>query len=240
MCVSICLPFYNTKYEYMKECLLSIHNQSFKQLIEIIIVNDGSDSIDLSKIHSFITSLQSPNRKYNFFSLPKNKGLPYALNYGLQKCTFDLVARMDSDDVMKPNRIELQYNYMQKNTKCVLLGGQCDIMDEKTKKIKYTTKHPRYIDKAFLKQNIDKLKCWFINHPTVMYKKSIILEAGGYNVDLIGHSEDTYLWIELLKKGYAINNLTAVVLTYRDCPNSLSHNFKFDIRKDIKQWVQNM
>ena len=73
-----------------------------------------------------------------------------------------------------------------------------------------------------------------------MYKKSIILEAGGYNVDLIGHSEDTYLWIELLKKGYAINNLTAIVLTYRDCPNSLSHNFKFDIRKDIKQWVQNM
>ena len=53
MCVSICLPFYNTKYEYMKECLLSIHNQSFKQLIEIIIVNDGSDSIDLSKINSY-------------------------------------------------------------------------------------------------------------------------------------------------------------------------------------------
>lgn len=240
MCVSICLPFYNTKYEYMKECLLSIHHQTFKNLIEIIIVNDGSESNYVEPIKIFLTSLQSPNRKYTFFDLKENQGLPNALNYGLQKCSFDIVARMDSDDIMKPNRIELQYNFMIKNKKCVVVGGQCDIMDEKTKKIKYKTSHPRYIDKKFLKQNIDKLKCWFINHPTVMYKKSTVLEAGSYNVDLIGHSEDTYLWIQILKKGYGINNLTATLLTYRDCPNSLSHNFKCDIRKDIKKWVQNM
>tara|TARA_X000000368_G_C23030108_1_gene712123 strand:- start:1370 stop:2044 length:675 start_codon:yes stop_codon:yes gene_type:complete len=224
----------------MKECLLSIHNQTFKNLIEIIIVNDGSDSNYAEPVEIFLTSLQSPNRNYTFFTLTKNKGLPYALNYGLQKCSYDFVARMDSDDIMKPNRIELQYNFMIKNKKCVVVGGQCDIMDEKTKKIKYTTKHPRYIDKEFLKQNIEKLKYWFINHPTVMYKKPIVLEAGSYNTDLIGHSEDTYLWIQILKKGYGINNLTATLLTYRDCPDSLSHNFKCDIRKDIKKWVQNM
>jgi glycosyltransferase involved in cell wall biosynthesis len=224
----------------MKECLLSIHHQTFKNLIEIIIVNDGSESNYVEPIKIFLTSLQSPNRKYTFFDLKENQGLPNALNYGLQKCSFDIVARMDSDDIMKPNRIELQYNFMIKNKKCVVVGGQCDIMDENTKKIKYKTSHPRYLDKKFLKQNIDKLKCWFINHPTVMYKKSTVLEAGGYNVDLIGHSEDTYLWIQILKKGYGINNLTATLLTYRDCPNSLSHNFKCDIRKDIKKWVQNM
>ena len=72
---------------------------------------------------------------------------------------------MDSDDIMKPNRIELQYNYMQKNTKCVLLGGQCDIMDEKTKKIKYTTKHPRYIDKHFLNKILISLNVGLLTIP---------------------------------------------------------------------------
>ena len=73
-----------------------------------------------------------------------------------------------------------------------------------------------------------------------MYKKDIILNVGPYNENLKGHAEDTYLWIELLKNGYEIHNLSDIILTYRDCPNSLSHNFKFNIKKDILKWINSL
>ena len=84
---------------------------------------------------------------------------------------------------------------MINNDECVVLGGQCEIMDEKTKKIKYITKHKELITKSYLKKNAP---IWFINHPTIMYKKDIILKIGPYNEKLKGHSEDTYLWIQLI------------------------------------------
>ena len=106
---------------------------------------------------------------------------------------------MDSDDIMKPKRLELQFNFMNNNLDKVILGGQCEIMNEKSKKIMYTTNHPKKITKKYIKGN--KNKHWFINHPTVMYKKSIILDVGGYNNSLYKHAEDMDLWFKLIKKG---------------------------------------
>lgn len=240
MCVSILLPFYNTKIEYIKECLLSIKNQTIIEKLEIIIVNDGSEKTITKQITEFIKKCNTTNRIFKIYNLHKNYGLPYALNFGLEKCSYKYVARMDSDDIMKLDRIEKQYNFMLENNDCVVLGGQCEIMDEKTKKIKYTTSHPIIITKKYLKSCIKYNKFWFMNHPTVMYKKDIIVKCGSYNQKLIGHSEDTYLWINIIKNGYHLNNLKDVILTYRDCPNSLSHNFKHDIKKDIKKWVKNL
>ena len=73
-----------------------------------------------------------------------------------------------------------------------------------------------------------------------MYKKNIILKCGGYNSDLIGHSEDTFLWLQIIKNGYNLHNLHDVILIYRDCPNSLSHNFKENVYKDIQKWIKNL
>ena len=46
--------------------------------------------------------------------------------------------------------------------------------------------------------------------------------------------------MEFLKNGYELHNLSDIILTYRDCPNSLSHNFKFDIKKDIIKWIKSL
>ena len=52
---------------------------------------------------------------------------------------------MDSDDIMKLDRIEKQYNFMSKNNDCVVLGGQCEMMNEVSKKIFYTTRFLLYL-----------------------------------------------------------------------------------------------
>ena len=240
MCISVLIPIYNTKIEYFKECLNSIQNQTFQKQIEVIVVNDGS-SIKITKQIVKLTEKLNNIRKniiYKLFHLNKNYGIQYALNFGLKKCSYELIARMDADDIMKPKRLELQYNYMMKNLKVVILGGQCEIMNEKSKKITYTTNHPKKITKNDIKTN--KNKHWFINHPTVMYKKSVILGVGGYNNNLYKHAEDMDLWFKLIKKGYDLYNLEDIILTYRDCPNSLSHTFKYDIHKDINKWIDNL
>jgi len=234
MCISILIPFYNTKFEYFKECLLSIENQNFNKTFEIIIINDGSESNISNKIKNFISTL---NKTYILFDLDQNYGIAYALNYGLNKCKYDLVARMDSDDIMKHDRLTKQYDYMIKHPQCTVLGGQCEMMNENTKKINYTTNHPNIITKEYLKQY---KKIWFANHPTVMYRKKIILDIGPYDIHLKGHSEDTYLWLQLIKKGYQLHNLSDVILIYRDCPGSLSHNFKYDVKKDILNWIYSL
>ena len=237
MCISVLIPIYNTNCDYFNQCLESIQHQTFKEVIEIIIINDGSSPDISTKIDNLVQEYNknSDNHEYILFSLDKNHGIQHALNVGLEKCSYELIARMDADDIMKPKRLELQYNHMIANPSIHILGGQCEMMDEHTKKIKYKTKHPYEISKKYLQSNINTH--WFVNHPTVMFKKSIIMEVGGYKETLRGHAEDVHLWLKLIKKGYHIFNVQEVVLTYRDCLTSLSHNFKCDVNNDIRRWI---
>ena len=76
---------------------------------------------------------------------------------------------------------------------------------KKQKKIIYTTKHPKIISKKWVKNN---RKChWWINHPTVMFRKKYILEVGAYSQKLHRHAEDIHLWIKLMKKDHNLYNL---------------------------------
>ena len=68
---------------------------------------------------------------------------------------------------------------------------------------------------------------------STIFKKNIIHRMGFYPTHLQGHSEDTFLWLKLLHHNYTLHNLDDIILTYRDCPHSLSHNFKYDVKKDI-------
>ena len=161
MCVSVLIPFYNTKIDYIKECLDSVRNQIFDNFIEIVIINDGSESNLTDQVIDYIKNLNTENREFKIFNLDKNYGLPYALNKGLELCSFNYVARMDSDDIMKLDRIQKQYDFMINNKDCVVLGGQCEIMNEASKKIIYTTKHKQVIDKNYLIQEERNNKSWF-------------------------------------------------------------------------------
>ena len=71
MCISILIPFYNTKFEYFKECLDSIDNQTINKKYETIIINDGSNIDITTKIKEYIKKLK---KDYKIFDLDKNYG----------------------------------------------------------------------------------------------------------------------------------------------------------------------
>ena len=116
------------------DCLNSLINQSLRPS-EIIIVKDGVLNFSLEKI---CDSMDFDN--FKIITLDINNGLANALNEGLKHCSFDLVARMDSDDICHPNRLEKQAYFMEINPEVVVSSGAVDEYDENMESLIFTKK----------------------------------------------------------------------------------------------------
>ena len=202
--VSVLLPVYNTKAEYLQQCLDSIYNQTFKDF-ELILVNNCST--DESTIN-VINGTKKDNR-VKIIDVPRQSGkknLSVALNNGLLACSHELVARMDSDDIMFSNRLEKQLHYFNKNWSSVdILGTQLE-----------TSSGGKTCHKEIIDKNEYKKSTHFCSHPTIMFKKSVIVDLGGYRDTPNYIPEDFCLWTKALKRGYKIRNMQEILLWYRE------------------------
>ncbi len=194
--ISILIPIYNTPIDYIKECLDSIDSQTFKDY-EVIVVNDGSND----EVTNFLNSLIQD--KYSIYHQQKS-GISKALNFGLSKCKYDLIARMDGDDIMLPDRLQKQFNFFQ-NNQVDVLGGQMELFGKNSS----ITNHLQDIPK-----DIMRITDWFMNHPTIMFRKELILKIGGYNSNFDG-TEDLELWCRSLANGLVLKNLPDIIVRHR-------------------------
>lgn len=114
--ISVIVPVYNTS-QYLRRCLESIVNQTYKEL-EIIIVDDGSTDISPSICDEY-------SKKYNNVKVihKKNAGLGYARNSGMQIMTGEYVMFVDSDDFLQENMIEELYSDLLKENADTCIGG---------------------------------------------------------------------------------------------------------------------
>jgi hypothetical protein len=213
--ISILIPVYNENVDYFKECIDSILKQDFKYIMEVIIVNDGSNKIELINYLNYLNQQNTDFIKFKVITLQNNSGIAKALNTGILECSFDLIARMDSDDIMTNDRISTQYTYFM-NQNVDVLGTGITMFYENGKSSKNIL-HPYNITVDWLKKS---KTLWFLNHPTVMFKKSVVLESGNYIDSNV--AEDFDLWIRILKKKYIIHNLSKICLKYRRTNNNLT------------------
>lgn len=113
--------YYKENPEYLKLSLDSVIKQTVPAA-EIVLIKDGPLTKELDDI------INQYGDKYaglfRVFSLEENVGLGKALNYGVQCCKYDLIARMDTDDIAVPNRFELQIKEFIKDNELVLCGAQ--------------------------------------------------------------------------------------------------------------------
>ena len=113
--------YYKEKAEYLKLALDSIINQTLKP-DEIVLVQDGKLTEEL---YAVITEyLQKYSDIFKTYALQQNQGLGKALNFGMQKCSYEIIARMDTDDIAEPNRFELQIKEFEQDKELMLCGGQ--------------------------------------------------------------------------------------------------------------------
>lgn len=118
--VSVIVPVYNGE-QYLRECINSICNQSYKEL-EIIIINDGSND-NTSKIARQIKN--EDNRV--IYVEHENKGVSYSRNKGLDLATGEYIVFVDCDDTVEKEYIELLLNKITKNNLDIVSCGYTDI-----------------------------------------------------------------------------------------------------------------
>lgn len=127
--------------------------------------------------------------------LEQNGGLGAALNRGLQVCTCSLVARMDSDDISRPDRCERQLEVFREKPDLSICGGLIEEFVSDPSVVESVRAVPETEEE--IREFVKKRNPF--NHMTVMYRKADIDAAGGYqSFHLL---EDYYLWIRLLNRG---------------------------------------
>lgn len=219
--VSILVSSYNTKAKYLKECLDSIKQQEGRFNIELVWINDGSDSMNTTILQRMLNSFQNETRAVTviYSENDGNKGIGYTLNRGINLCSHDIIIKMDSDDIMFKNRIATQVQYMLDNPTVMICGSQIEMFDDNGK-ICGKSNHLSITWEDYKKRNSH----WFINHPTVCYRKQAVLEVGNYNPELSRMSEDFDLELRMLKRYGYIYNFPDVLLKYRLHEGQVTHN----------------
>jgi len=188
--------------QWLKQAIDSVLNNTVKPN-QIVLVVDGQISNELEQV---ITEYKD---SLDILRLEKNSGLGIALQQGLLKCKYPLVARMDSDDISLSNRFELQLKEFENNPNLTIVGGYIQEFDSQTNEKTSIRKVPLRDNQ--IKQYI-KTRSPF-NHVTVMFKKEDILKVGNYQT--FYQMEDYYLWARLVQANSQTKNISQLLVNVR-------------------------
>lgn len=191
--------------EYLRQSIKSMLNQTIKPS-DFVLVCDGPLNDGLEQVISW--AQETMGDVFRCVRVRVNQGLGKALREGLPYCRYSAVARMDSDDISRPNRCELQLQVMRKGNFAVVGGALQEFYDAPgdSDVMRILPQKPQEI-RAFAKKRNP------FNHPCVMFRKESVLQVGSYE-DYSGF-EDYHLWVKLLKAGYSGWNIQQVILDMR-------------------------
>lgn len=197
----------NDKPAFVAHALKSITTAQSVRPDEVVLIVDGPVPDKLKEL--IVDKAKTEANLYNVIWLPENKGLGNALRVGVENAKYDIVARMDSDDVSAPDRFEKQIAYFETHPDCDVLGGQ---MSEFIG-IEDNIVGNRYVpcDNQDIRQYL-KARCP-LNHVTVMMRKEAVLKVGNYQD--WHYNEDYYLWIRMAEAGYHFANLPETLVNVR-------------------------
>ena len=199
---SVLMSIYNKENpKYFKEALDSILINQSVIPNEIVLVKDGPLTRELDNI-IYEYSLKFVD-VFNIIELSKNMGLGKALYVGIKECKYDLVARMDTDDISRYDRFEKQLKEFELDRELDIIGShiiefETDINKVFSKRIMPTSNESIY--KYARRRNP-------FNHVTVMFKKDSVISSGNYeDMNGIGF-EDYLLWVKMLLKKCNCKNI---------------------------------
>lgn len=192
------------KPKYLKKSLESIINQTLLP-DEVVLVIDGRLTPSLYRV---IEEFQREYKILKTYTFENNVMLGRALAQGLNLCSNEIVARMDTDDIALPHRFERQYYYLMNNINISVVGCAIEeFNDQNTLNYKkYMPNNMREIRRYIKYRNP-------FNHMTVMFRKSDVLRVGNYrHFPLL---EDYDLWNRMLAKGYVFANIDDILVKVR-------------------------
>lgn len=206
--VSIITPVYNSE-RFLEDMIRSVQNQSFKSW-ELIIVDDCS--IDNSS--DIILNFMKNDSRIVYYKLPHNSGAAVARNKGLQLATGRYIAFLDSDDLWKEQKLEIQIEYMRKHDLAFTFSAFSTISEDGVISEKVVNVPSVVTYSKLLKNTI-------IGCLTVVIDRSKI---GDFQMPHIRAGQDTATWLSILKNGHEAHGIQNSLAMYRIVKGSLSSN----------------
>ena len=214
------------KPEHLRACMESILSQTVMP-DEIVIVKDGPVTEELDAVlNEYVCKNPS---LYTIVPLEINRGLGLALAEGILHCKHELVARMDTDDICRKDRFELQLAEFQKNPQLDVCGSHIVEFEGDVSNIVAQRTVP--LTDADIKKYQKRRDG--VNHVTVMFKKSKVLEAGNYQSCML--MEDTLLWVNMILAGAVFNNIDDALVYVRIGKDMFERRGGFDYFKKYKE-----
>jgi len=213
--VSVVMSCYNSE-KYLADAIDSIVEQTYTN-IEFIIVDDGSTDNTLNIIQSY-------NDKRIKLIARENKGLVYSLNEAIELCAGSYIARMDADDICRPDRLAKQVDYMERNTQISACGGAIHHFNEKGS-IKTQSRPTEHSDLVFCSLHRSP-----IAHPAAIIRKSVLDQYNLRYNNNYKYGQDIKLWFDIIKVG-KLSNLTDVVIDYRISEDQVTSSRRAEQKK---------
>lgn len=209
--VSIVLPAYNGE-RFIESAILSILNQTYSNF-ELIIINDGSTDKTTEIINLFLF-----DQRIIFIDNVENLGLSASLNLGIKHASGKYIVRMDQDDISLYNRIEVQVNYLEKNSDYLGIGSWAKIIDENENIIGY---HKHSVDHNTIGMDL-RFKNPFV-HSSMCIRASVFKNYNLRYSENVKYSppEDFDLWSRMWYIG-KLGNIPQVLILYRHHSEGMS------------------
>ncbi|MBL0061495.1 MAG: glycosyltransferase [bacterium] len=199
--VTVGLPIYNAE-AYLAECIESIKAQTLKEFTVLAVLDCPNDnSEEILRRHA--------DSRFQIIKNQVNIGLAATCNRMLELCQTELLARMDADDIMYPDRLKKQYDFMQAHPEIDVLGTYSIEIDEQGNYLRGPYPHgttPEEVRAEF------RILCAFW-HSSVMFRVARILALGGYPNCRV--AEDLILWLRGLEQNYQYAILPETLIKYR-------------------------
>lgn len=215
--VSVLMGVYNCSSTVL-DAIHSIQAQTYADW-ELIICDDGSADNTMEIVEKEAES----DPRLTVLKNKTNQGLNVTLNRCLEVASGDYAARMDGDDLCKPDRFEKQVSYLEKHPEIQIVSSWMSLFDENGEwGIQRIPEHPT-------KEQV--VAGTPIHHAPVMMRMECLREVGGYTED--AHKlrvEDVDLWVKLYARGYRCYNIQEPLYAMRNDKNALSRRkFKYRI-----------
>ena len=202
LAVSVVMPVRDGQ-AFVDDAVRSIRTQSHRD-IEFIVVDDGS----CDGTRGILDRHAADDPRIRIIAQPA-LGIVAALNHGIEAASGSLIARMDADDIAKPERLARQVEALSRHPRAALVGSGYEVIDGAGRVLRLASvpTSPGEIRAALVHGNC-------IAHPTVLMRRDAVLAVGGYRRAFL-QCEDYDLWLRLSER-YDLLNIDEPLLQYRE------------------------
>lgn len=193
--------------DWIKQALDSVLSNTVRPT-EVVIMVDGPVGKEIQNVLDEVAK----DKTVRVLSHPVNIGRGAALGYAVPKCSYDLIALMDADDVSRKDRFEKELALFQTDSELAVVGGQVQEVDANSfaPRANRTVPLTHTEIRQYLKTRMP------FNNPTIMFKKAAVLDSGNFKA--FGLVEDYYMWARVIAKGYKTANIPDIVVDMRVDP----------------------